>query len=331
MTKCQFDPAQKSRFDQIHFLDDFLRSEENHLVHHTPNLRAIAALFGAMADRAGIPTSRSLPLSAGGELDVAMHMRSLGLPLSPSGWANACDADLTPWERFSPLVDITGSTLVIGWCLPPSLMRFLDRRGVVFIDFEIAPIRFCRHLKLWSRTNDGQVLKVLNDWAEESEGPWLEAAIMRSAAARQGASAFGDSGASVGIFAGQTEVDLALVADGQIRNVHEVIDDVTALARTVDVLAIKPHPYARDLTALRQLAATCGSDSQRHLDETESLFAVLRRERQIRVWSIVGRVGRGFVFWKGCARIHHTGQVFAKETSCSMFSVVDGVARCCFF
>lgn len=255
MMKCPPYLTQQSRFDQIHFLDDFLRSEENHLVHHTPNLRAIAALFGAIADRAGIPTSRSLPLSAGGNLDVAMHMQSLGLPLSPSGWANACDADLTPWERFSPLANITAGTLVIGWCLSASLMRFLDRRGVVFIDFEIAPIRFCRHLKLWARTNDRQVLKALNDWAEESEEPWLEAAVMRSSAARQNALAFGDSGASVGIFAGQTEIDLALVADGQIRNVCDVIDDVAALARTVDVLAIKPHPYAQDLTALQELAA----------------------------------------------------------------------------
>lgn len=255
MMKCQPYLTQKNRFDQIHFLDDFLRSEVNHLVHHTPNLRAVAALFGAIADRAGLPTSRSLPMTAGGELDVAMHMESLGLPCSPSGWAHACDADLTPWEHFSPLAHITEGTLVIGWCLSPSLMRFLDQRGVVFIDFEIAPIRFCRHLKLWARTNDSRVLNALNDWADESEEPWLEAAVMRSSAARQGASAFGDSRASIGIFAGQTEVDLALVADGRIRNVHEVIDDVASLARTVDVLAIKPHPYAQDTAALQKLAA----------------------------------------------------------------------------
>ncbi|WP_322045813.1 hypothetical protein [Paraburkholderia sp. J67] len=255
MMKCKPYPPQKNRFGRIHFLDDFLRSEVNHLEHHTANLRAISALFGAIANRAGVPTNRSAPRSAGGELDVAMHMQSLGLPCSPSGWASACDADLTPWELFSPLADIAADTLVIGWGLPASLMRFLDRRGIVFVDFEIAPVRFCRHLKFWARTNDELVLNALNDWAEEPEEPWLQAAVIRSSAARQRPTLLGDGSASFGIFVGQTEIDLALIKNGSLHNVREVIKDVAALARTVDVLAIKPHPYAQDMSALRDLAA----------------------------------------------------------------------------
>lgn len=255
MTGCKLHATRKSRFGRVHFLDDFLRSDVNQLVHHTPNLRAIAALFGAAADRAGMPTVWTLPRTAGGKLDVKAHMQSLDLPCSPSGWASACDADLTAWEQFSPLAGIATDTLVIGWCLPPSLLRFIDARGIIFVDFEIAPIRFCRHLKLWARTNDELVLSALNDWADDPEEPWLEAAVIRSSVARHGPPVFGDGSASVGLFAGQTEIDLALVADGRIRQAHEVIDDVAALARTVDVLAIKPHPYALDVTPLRDLAA----------------------------------------------------------------------------
>lgn len=59
----------------------------------------------------------------------------------------------------------------------------------------------------------------------------------------------------VGLFCGQSAIDLALLRNGEIARPADVLEDVRELAGSVDLLVIKPHPYEPDLRHLIQLAA----------------------------------------------------------------------------
>ncbi|MGJ7511774.1 hypothetical protein [Variovorax sp. GT1P44] len=244
-----------SRFDEIVFTDDFFRSVDNTLQSHPSNRRFLFRALGLQAERLGIHCNEIAALSDGGELDVAAMMGVLGLPRDPHGWAKTALADLQPLEESGLIPRFTSTTLVIGWGMPPSLMRHVDRCGASFIDLEIAPIRFGAHLAFCARTNDRLIEETLEGWRIGEEDFWNEAAVLKGYFARRGSSNIFDKDLSVGLFCGQTSVDLALVQNGEIARPADVIEQVRQLARQVDILAIKPHPNEESLGHLEHLAA----------------------------------------------------------------------------
>lgn len=243
-----------TRFEEIVFIDNFFRSSDNLLASHPANRRFLRRIFNLPARRLGISCREVFARSEGGELDVAAMMGALALPQGPAGWAKTCVADLTPLVDQGFMPKFSPGTLAIGWGMPPSLMRLLDQQGVSFLDIEIAPIRFASHLGFCARTNDRQIEAALSNWRIDEEILWNEATVLQGYFSRRGAAHLFDRDMSVGLFCGQTAVDLALVRKGEIARPVDVIEEIQALARRVDLLVIKPHPYEPDLRHLAPLA-----------------------------------------------------------------------------
>jgi hypothetical protein len=229
-------------FDEVVFLDDFFRSEENGLQSHPLNRRFLRGLFYSACQASGIAVREEYPVSSGGRLPVGSLMDLLGLPHTTAGWASAAIADLRPALDELKTLRLGKRSLVIGWGLPPSLLNYINACGATFIDVEVHPLRFARHLHLGLRTNGKRIATIVSQIAVPDE-TFRNAAIgMRALFSRRGDSALFSPDVQAGVFVGQTDVDLALVSNGRLVRPGDVVDRVAALAASVDVLAVKPHP-----------------------------------------------------------------------------------------
>lgn len=231
-----------ARFREIIFMDDFFRSSDNTLQSHPANRRFLCVAFGLPARRLGMPFREMFPRSEGGELDIAAMMGALSLPRRPEGWAQASIADLGPLAEAGLMPRFHPGMLVLGWGLSPSLMHAIDRGGASFIDLEIAPIRFASHLAFCARTNDRLIEAALAAWRIDEESYWNEAAVLQGYFSRRSAPFLFGRDLRVGLFCGQTAVDLALVRDGKIARPLNALEEVRELAGRVDLLVIKPIP-----------------------------------------------------------------------------------------
>lgn len=232
------------RFDEVVFMDDFFRSVDNGLTSHSANRRFLRAFVEPAFRRVGTSIREIFAKTDGGSIPVGALMQRLGLEQSPQGWAAAGSCDLDEaLAAVSPL-NIGGRTLVIGWGLPPSMLKHIDAQGGKFIDVEIDPLRFSRHLYLCVRSNDDQIQRVLESLVISQETFWSAAAAVKGRFARLGSPSLFGPQIGVGLFAGQTEVDLALVHDGQLVAPEDHLQTIAQWAADVDVLLIKRHPYS---------------------------------------------------------------------------------------
>lgn len=244
----------KVRFQQVVFMDDFFRSADNGLQSHPSNRQYLRKLFESAVVRLGMHCREAYARSDGGTIDVAAVMAALGLPCSEAGWARASSVDLGAAGEAGLLLALDPGTLVIGWGMPVSLMNYADRRGAAFIDLEIDPIRFTRHLKFCARTNDRAIERVLASLAVEETEAWNDAAALKGYFARRGDRCLLHPELSVGLFVGQTSIDLSLVAQGVLKRPIDVLERVDELARSVDLLVFKTHPYESSLAHVCELA-----------------------------------------------------------------------------
>lgn len=261
------------RFSNMLFVDDFFRSSTNGLAYGQDNRRYLSGVFGSHAAtrRLGVAELSAVDDGYSHHVDVARAMRALDLPTDEAGWARACVSDLQGLVDLGILPRLSSKTLVIGWGLTPALMHWLDTSGVSFIDCEISPKRFATNLAFCMRSNDTAIAATIRSLAVDEAAMANEAAILRGYFARRGEPTIHGADRRVGLFCGQTLLDLALVSDGKLRRPIEVIDQVRELASSVDVMLFKPHPYEPRGRLLRDLAS--------HIDNaawtTENYYALL--------------------------------------------------------
>ena len=241
-----------TRFEKIVFMDDFFRSSDNELCSNPTNRQFLRRTFSLPAARLGLRCEEHFAASEHGNLNVGAMMDSLGLQRGAAGWAKATLAGLQPMAGLLPRFD--PGALIVGWGLPPSLMHWIDASGASFIDFEISPVRFGSHLLFCARTNDRSIEAVLEGMRVDDESFWNEATILMGVFARRGSPVVFHPKLSVGLFCGQTAIDLALVQNGEIALPMDHLDEIQALAKEVDLLVFKPHPFEPNLRHLKQVA-----------------------------------------------------------------------------
>jgi len=242
------------RFHQVILADDFFRSPANGLQHHAANRRFLRGFFDTALGRLGLPVREIAPLSEGGGIDVARLMKGLELPCTPAGWARACIADLLPLAGREGLPMLEPGCLVIGWGLTPALQHFIDGSGASYLDIEIDPRRFTEHLHFCARTNDPAIEAALRALRVDEELFWNHASALQGRFARHGMASLFDARLRVGLFFGQSLVDLSLVSGGRTMHPAGVIAPLRELANGVDLLVIKPHPYEPALHDLAPIA-----------------------------------------------------------------------------
>lgn len=233
-----------TKFDEVVFLDDFFRSEDNNLPAQGANRRFLRAFFQDQFARAGLRIREEFAKTDGGKIPVEDFMQELGLERGVSGWAAAGIADLSKaFEKIYPL-DIGTRSLVVAWGLPASIQRHIDDCGASYIDIEIDPLRFSQHLHLCVRTNAPHIESILQELEVTHEAFLHQASVIKAYFARRGSDALFHPSVEVGLFAGQTEVDLALVSDGRLASPTDFRSELRSWADEVDLLLVKAHPYA---------------------------------------------------------------------------------------
>ena len=242
------------RFNHVIFADDFFRSAANGLPYHAANRRFLRGFFDSTLGRLGLPVREVAPLEGGGRIDVARLMARLDLPTTPAGWARACIADLLPVHGREGMPAFDPGCLVIGWGLTPALQHCIARSGASYLDIEIDPRRFTEHLHFCARTNDPVIAAALQARRVDEEVFWNHAAALKGHFARHGAPALFDPRLRIGLFFGQSLVDLSLVSGGRTMHPASVVAPLRELARSVDLLVIKPHPYEPALHDLAPVA-----------------------------------------------------------------------------
>jgi hypothetical protein len=242
------------RFHHVVFADDFFRSPANGLQYHVANRRFLRGFFDSALGRLGLPVSEVAPMSEGGRIDVARLMDRLELPCTPAGWARACIADLSPLAGRDGMPAFGPGCLVIGWGLTPAQQQCIDRCGASYLDIEIDPRRFTEHLHFCARTNDPAIEAALLARRVDEELFWNHASALKGRFARHGTGSLFDPRLRVGLFFGQSLVDLSLINGGRTMHPASVIAPLRDLARGVDLLVVKPHPYEPALHDLAPIA-----------------------------------------------------------------------------
>ncbi|MEK6424565.1 MAG: hypothetical protein V4801_33705 [Burkholderia gladioli] len=241
---------QRPPIDEVVFIDDIFRLKESGLPASPENRKFLRAFFGAAAERLGWRVREVCAESQGGTLPISRILATLGQPENSEGWAALCCADLQPAEEHLASFALTPSSLVIGWGLTPAVMQLVDRAGAAFIDVEIHSVRFTRELHLGVRTNDPGIRRELDRLRIDDETFWAAAAGVRAFFARRGQLDLVREDLRVGLFVGQTAVDLALVADGRMWQPIDFVEQLRDWARDVDLLVFSAHPAQPNLEAL---------------------------------------------------------------------------------
>jgi hypothetical protein len=259
------------RFDRVIFADDFFRSGANGLHCHYANRKFLRALFETALHRLGLVAQEETALSESGTIDVERLMARLSLPCTLDGWAGACIADLSGLRGHDGMPAFGPGCLVIGWGLTPALQQCIDQSGASYLDIEIDPIRFTTHLHLCARTNDPIISAALRTCRVDEEDFWNHAAAIKGYFARHGTDSLFDARLRVGVFFGQSLVDLSLVSGGQLLHPENVLDRIRTLADSVDLLVIKPHPYEAATHHLAPIARALPNVAWTH----ENTYALL--------------------------------------------------------
>lgn len=180
-----------------------------------------------------------------GGFDIARYRRAHDLPNDRSGWASLVNTPIAEDDE-AYFTDLLDAKLVIGWGLTPALMQLLDRHRIPFVDVEVDPIRFGEDLLLRVRTNNPSLSGYFSTLHVDEAIFSTSVAGLRAFVARIEAATVKAS-RSFGLFAGQFPIDLSIVSNGRIVEPAARMDDIRAIAKSVDTLYVKPHPGDQDM------------------------------------------------------------------------------------
>ncbi|QEN85802.1 hypothetical protein FZC33_06100 [Labrys sp. KNU-23] len=160
-----------------------------------------------------------------------------GWPRNKSGWAYVFSHPDAASVIMPTLERLRAFDLVLGFEMPPNLIRALHAHGQKLIDISIDPVRFCEDLFLRMRSND-PVLQTLI--AEQSVPSSL---IVAGAAELRARIQPLPAQPEAIVFAGQVPDDSSLIAGSRIQSATPFADRLNEIAAGRQIL-LKPHPYA---------------------------------------------------------------------------------------
>lgn len=245
---------------QLAITHDFFRCAAVGLPSVASNARWLFSLLRPLCSQLFTTTSVVAALEDGGKVDVSAALRALELSAEPSSWAR-----LTSDREFDEAIysflepHFEGVTHVVGFGMTPTMMRFLDRIGVKFIDFECAQIRFVQKINFRVRSNCPDFSKIIENLIYPDSLHLAE--ILPSISARSYGTKF--ELARRGVFLGQSHIDLALVERGRLRRPYDddLLETLRVVAENLDDIQILPHPAAQtrlgNLLPLAKNLPTC--------------------------------------------------------------------------
>lgn len=160
-----------------------------------------------------------------------------GWPRDKSGWAHVFSHPDVSNLIMPTLARLRAFDLVLGFEMPPNLIRGLHAHGQRLIDISIDPIRFCEDLFLRMRSNDPVLQTLLAEQSVPSKQIAAGAADLRARIQPLPAQP------EAIVFAGQVPDDSSLIAGSRIQSATPFAHRLNEIAAGRQIL-LKPHPYA---------------------------------------------------------------------------------------
>jgi hypothetical protein len=190
---------------------------------------------------------------------------------------------LADWARLvdaTELTDVAGEYLhhalegsvVIGHNFTNWQLRFLNARGIPYLDLMLHPARFMDDIFFGIRTNVPEMLEVLRAHACPEEMIRLQAAIHRASLLR---GAPRDIPENSGLFAAQQGVDKSLVEGGRFREIEDYREGIAAFVERHPYIYVKPHPYARQTAPVIAFLRALAGDADRVRVIRENIYALI--------------------------------------------------------
>lgn len=192
------------------------------------------------------------PGSGAAAFDTPRFYAEAGATADIEGWVSLFAADGLPRDAARMLaLAFEGAAAVIGFELPEIQTRLLTRLGIPWVDLSIHPLRFGPDLLFAVQTNHAAVAEALAPHHAEDHvfEPWAD--LVAAMAVKIPLHPPVEERVLV---VGQTRVDRALIADGRLIDLRDVLEAFhKAIGRDGRVL-FKPHPYNPDGFGLHDLS-----------------------------------------------------------------------------
>jgi hypothetical protein len=233
---------------------DLLRNTENSL----PNVdfvnRWCLNFIRPTLTSLGVEVESVTTSAQGGSFPTAEFVTACGEEPGLSAWTRLFSRTALSRRAEEILEEHFRCELVVG-AIPPFLALFLERRSIPFVDIDVDAVRFGKDLFLRARTTAGDIARVFR--AEDVPASFLraEAGLLAGRLAWHGPQITFGSARRVGLFIGQTDVDLSLFAGGVIMRPADFIPEACSFFAECDLVLLSPHPYIQRLDNLAPLRA----------------------------------------------------------------------------
>lgn len=172
---------------------------------------------------------------------------------------------------------IDEGAFIIGYEMPPWLVRMLEENGRAWLNIRLSPVRFGRDLYVVLQSSFFDVRELLKDYHVTDQELFLEAGLMRASVVHNDLYRKDkDKGLSDGVlFIGQTRSDASLISDaGELLRIERFSEKIKESVGARNII-YKPHPFdkswaRKEKTILQEIT---GKEIKKTSQDTYSLLA----------------------------------------------------------
>jgi tetratricopeptide (TPR) repeat protein len=175
-------------------------------------------------------------------------------------WAALVDAESIAEPAAEYLTSLFRDSLVIGYGMSHVMLKFLNESGIPYVDFVLHAARFLDDIFYGIRSNVREAYDTLARFRYPEQMIHLQGRIHRASLLRNPVI---DIPPDSGLFAAQSGIDKALVAEGRFTTIEDYREQISEFFSRHQYVYVKPHPYAREGSRLIAYLRSLAGDSDR--------------------------------------------------------------------
>lgn len=233
-------------FKKIIFTGDIFRVSSNRFIGRDPFELNIYANYRFFSNYFKDIFDCEIEYLSGNELGLSLNFvqiisKTLHLPLNEDSWAIYYeDSSEFPQIEDAVLNYFDKDILVVGYELPPYLIKIFKKNAISYIDVALHPIRFMPDLILSLRTSNSKIYKKLLNVQVPLESLYDEVQMYKALSARKINLNLKSNSA---IFLGQLDVDASLISHKRIQKMDDIVDYIKELSLEFNHVYYKKHPH----------------------------------------------------------------------------------------
>lgn len=165
-------------------------------------------------------------------------------------WPQLFEAEELPVFVEDMFLRFFSGSFVIGFELPPYLVKFLDRHGIGFVDCSLSPVRFMNDLLFEVSASTREITEAIRAHQVPDALIRLQAGVVSSNVAKMFPRPPRPNSLLLIL---QTQFDKVIIENGHFASITDHLDAVTELASEFDHVIIKEHPLEPQKDALKRL------------------------------------------------------------------------------